>query len=104
MNKASARSNFAFALTAIPGLLGLFGLGHFYLHRAKRGFAFLAYSGILYGLLAGIFIFPSASVALATIAPAMWFVGWVFAMYDTRRIEKRMLEVSGQRSALEIAR
>jgi hypothetical protein len=96
----------AFWLTAIPGLLGLFGLGHFYLRKPNPALGFLVYSGILYALLAGILIFPSASVTLATIAPAMWAIGWLYAMYDTRRIAKKMTaqEAVEQQTAVTIVR
>ncbi|MDG6997654.1 MAG: hypothetical protein JRN15_00905 [Nitrososphaerota archaeon] len=79
----------SFWVSAIPGLFGLFGLGHFYLRSDLRGFGFVSYSVFLYALLLTSFVFPWTSSILWVLLPAMWFVGWVAVMYDLRNVAIR---------------
>ena len=79
----------SFLLSAIPGLFGLFGLGHFYLRNDRRGFGFVSYSVFLYALLLASLVLPWTSSILWVLLPAMWFVGLVAVVYDVRNVAIR---------------
>jgi hypothetical protein len=83
----------AFWLTAIPGLIGVFGLGHLYIGEKLRAYAFLCVTALLVALVLWAFLAPATLPALvgAPIMPAIWFLGWVAAMYDIRKAPLRRL-------------
>lgn len=81
----------AFLLTVVPGLLGLFGLGHLYLGSRRRAIEFLAVTAVLYvGLVLGL-LFPQLIPALITVPvlPAAWALGYLVDLYDARETAKR---------------
>ncbi len=97
-------NNVAFLLTAIPGLLGLFGLGHLYLGARKRGYEFLAVTAALYMIVVLGLLFPELVPALvmAPGLPAGWAIGYLVALYDVRKIAKRsQKEEVGKAEAIE---
>jgi hypothetical protein len=86
-----SREGLAFWLTAIPGLVGIFGLGHFYVHERRRGYAFLSVTAVLAVLVSIAFLAPAYLPPLlgAPGMPAIWFGGWVASMWDIRNLMKR---------------
>jgi hypothetical protein len=91
------RDRLAFGLTAIPGLVGIFGLGHFYIGEWRRGYAFLSITAVLAILVSIAFLAPAYLPPLlaAPGMPAIWFCGWVASMWDIRNITKRKMTVEG---------
>lgn len=74
----------AMLLAFVPGLVGLFGLGHVYLGRTRRGLGFLLVSLGLYTLLAIAVFVPGISMPIPVL-PGIWFISWVVQVYDVRR-------------------
>ena len=64
INVQPTQQNLAFLLTAILGLLGLFGLGHLYLGARRRAIEFLAVTAVLYVVLVLGLLFPQLIPAL----------------------------------------
>src|SRR5689334_17221737 len=85
-----SKSSTAFLLTLIPGLFGLFGLGHLYLRRFIRGLSFVGYSIVLYAVVALIFTLPWTTYVLSFVAPVMWIGGLLYCMFDVRRVARRV--------------
>ncbi|MCL4436725.1 MAG: hypothetical protein M1503_09640 [Thaumarchaeota archaeon] len=84
-------NNVAFILTAIPGLLGLFGLGHLYLGARKRAYVFLAVTAVLYIVVVLGLLYPQFVPALimAPVLPAAWALGYLAELYDARETARR---------------
>lgn len=84
MNTSPRNEGTALVLAALPGILGLVGIGHIYLGRVERGVVLL-----VVGLLLAV-----PGTALAFTAPALGlplllilFVPlWVWSIFDTRNI------------------
>ncbi|MFI5422140.1 MAG: hypothetical protein ACHQ1H_14340 [Nitrososphaerales archaeon] len=85
-----SKGSTAFWLTLIPGLVGLFGLGHLYLRRFVREFSFIGYSIILCVVLALIFTLPWTTYVLSFVASLMWIGGLLYCMFDVRRVARRV--------------
>ena len=81
----------AFILTAVPGLLGLFGLGHLYLGARRRAIEFLAVTAVLYVVLVLGLLFPQLIPALimVPVLPVAWALGYLVELYDARETAKR---------------
>ncbi len=84
-------NSIAFLLTAIPGLLGLFGLGHLYLGERRRAYEFLAVTAVLYVVLVLGLLFPQLIPALimVPVLPATWAIGYLTELYDARETARR---------------
>jgi hypothetical protein len=92
------RKNIAFWLAAIPGLFGIFGLGHLYIRERGRGYVFLSVTAVLAVLVSIALFAPNYMPPLlaAPGLPTIWAVGWFWSMWDIHnltRLEKR--KVSG---------
>jgi hypothetical protein len=90
----------AFWLAVIPGLIGIFGLGHLYLGRIRRGYAFLSITAVLAVMLLVAFAAPRDLPALlaAPGMPAIWFMGWIAGMWDIRNITSKIEEDGDEES------
>jgi hypothetical protein len=62
--KSPKRSSMAFWLSTLPGILGVFVLGHLYWGKKERELAFLAYSAMLLALLLTSILVPTTSAML----------------------------------------
>ncbi len=89
----------AFLLTAVPGLLGMFGLGHLYLGARRRAVEFLAVTAVLYVVVVLGLLFPQLIPALimVPVLPAVWAIGYLAELYDAR-------DTARQRQYKEVAR
>ena len=76
MSKSNSKG---FWLDAIPGLLGLFGLGELYLGKKRRGELFLAWTAVLYVSVMLAFILPNLSYYWGYL-PIAWATGYVFLL------------------------
>jgi hypothetical protein len=91
------KANLAFWLTAIPGLIGIFGLGHFYIRERRRGYLFLSLTIVLVLLVSVALLAPSYMPPLlaAPGIPTIWAVGWIASMWDIHNLTKtEKLEVN----------
>jgi hypothetical protein len=91
------RERLGYWLDVVPGLVGIFGLGHFYMGYKTRAYHFLSLTAVLGGLVAWAFLAPN-TVPPALIAPGMpaiWFLGWIAEIRDIRSITKEA--ISGKR-------
>ena len=80
-----------FWLTVIPGLVGIFGLGHLYVGEKRRAYAFNAVTLVLLALVLVAFLAPAYLPPLlaAPGMPAIWFLGWISAIFDIRNLATR---------------
>ena len=72
---------FGFWLDAIPGLLGLFGVGEIYLGLRRRGQAFLVWTAVLYVAVLLSFAHPGLSYYWGYL-PMAWGVGYLLLLVD----------------------
>jgi hypothetical protein len=88
--KRSDRKCVAFWLDVLPGLLGIFELGHLYVGARARAFYFLVWTAILIALVAWAILVPSTFPPLlgAPGMPVIWFVGWVGEAHDIRSLTR----------------
>jgi hypothetical protein len=72
---------FGFLLDAIPGLLGLFGMGELYLGQKRRGELFLVWTAALYVCIALAIPLPSLSYYWGYL-PIAWGTGYFLLLVD----------------------
>jgi hypothetical protein len=83
-----SRSNsFGFWLDAIPGLLGLFGLGELYLGKKRRGELFLVWTAALYVSVALAFVLPTLGYYWGYL-PIAWGTGYVLLLVSIFRLTR----------------
>ncbi len=66
------------ALALIPGSVGFLGIGHYYLHRLRRGFVLFLAGWVLYFLFGRLYISLGSYLAL-----------YLWQAYDAYRISRR---------------
>ncbi len=81
-------NSFGFWLDAIPGLLGLFGIGELYLGRKRRGEMFLVWTAGLYVSVLLAFAFPSLSYYWGYL-PIAWGTGYLLLLIDIFRLTRK---------------
>lgn len=76
-------------LGAIVGLVGIFGVGHFFMGHKKRGVAFLAMTAaLIVYVFVGPFLVPNIWQTPAS-PTAVFGVLWLVQTYDLYRLSKR---------------
>jgi hypothetical protein len=85
MSKSNSRG---FWLDAIPGLLGLFGIGELYLGKKRRGELFLAWTAALYVSVVLAFAYPSLSYYWGYL-PIAWATGYFLLLIDIFRLTRK---------------
>lgn len=88
MLQGKKETNSVLWLGAIVGLVGVFGIGHFFLGRTRRGLAFLAMTGALaVYVLVGPIVYSQLWQTPAS--PAIIFgLLWLVQTYDLFRLSK----------------
>jgi hypothetical protein len=88
MLQGKKETNSVLWLGAIAGLVGVFGIGHFFLGRTRRGLAFLAMTGALaVYVLVGPIVYSQLWQTPAS--PAIIFgILWLVQTYDLYRLSK----------------
>lgn len=81
------RNRAALGLAIIPGLIAVYGLGHIYFGKTRRGFAFLASAAVPFGLVGLSLLWAQIPWFLSTIA---WFALWVWQWHDLSRLTKEI--------------
>ena len=88
--RSPEKNSVALWLAVLPGLLGLFGLGHLYLRKIERGLVFLAYTTTLFVILLISLLFQeTASLLWMPTLPLMWFAGWAGSILDLNYLKKK---------------
>lgn len=80
-------NGWAFFLAFVPGLIAIYGLGHIYLGKTRRGLEFLASASIPFGLIGISLVWPQIPWFFSTIA---WFTLWIWQWIDVSRLTRRM--------------
>ena len=75
----SRNNSYGFWLDAIPGLLGLFGLGELYLGKKRRGQLFLIWTAALYVTVIAAFALPSLGYYWGYL-PIAWATGYILLL------------------------
>ena len=81
-------SSFGFWLSAIPGLLGLFGLGEWYMGHKRRAELFLVWTAALYVSVVMAFLFPDLSYYWGFL-PVAWGTGYLVLLIDISALTRR---------------
>lgn len=84
----SKSNSFGFLLDAVPGLVGLFGLGELYLGKKRRGELFLAWTAALYISVVLAFALPSLSYYWGYL-PIAWASGYVFLLVSIFHLTRK---------------
>ena len=84
--KRERNKTMALVIGTVVGLIGIFGIGHFYLGNKQKGYRFLGFSAILYtlGLVATFF-----SESLWGYGPPLWGILWIIQSYDLYKLTKK---------------
>lgn len=77
----------ALLLAILPGLIGIWGIGHFYLGRATRGIVILL-AGLFIGVIAVFVSFITFGIGLPI--GTLVLAGWALESWDAYRIAKQM--------------
>jgi hypothetical protein len=81
-------NSFGFWLSAIPGLLGLFGLGEWYLGHKRRAELFLIWTVALYISVLMAFLYPNLSYYWGFL-PIAWGTGYLLLLVDIFQLTRR---------------
>jgi hypothetical protein len=76
-------------LDAIPGLLGLFGLGEWYLGKKRLAELFLTYTAVLYAITLVAVLLPSFATFYSGYLAIVWGTGYLLLLIDIIRITRR---------------
>ena len=84
----SKSNSTGFWLSAILGLLGLFGIGELYLGRKRRAELFLSYTAGLYAITLLSLIFPSYTTWYSGYLAPIWGTGYLLLLIDIFRLTR----------------
>jgi len=76
-------------LDAIPGLLGLFGLGEWYLGKKSLAEIFLTYTAVLYAVTLVAVLSPKVTSFYSGYLAIVWGTGYLLLLIDIIRITRR---------------